>query len=575
MNRKPWQDRDGHPPADLLLLHLEDELEGRAADTVRQHVNQCAACLLACEQLERGMSRFIAFRDSAVLPTPVPRTTAFHERLLRTDAESSFIPAITRLRGLFRLNSPRRLAFAFGGAFLCLVVWLSIFFLGTPRQSVYASQILDDARSASDSLIAHSKVLNQKIRLRRGNLVIERSVHHGRRTVVQAQDSNIDSQLQQALDLAHINLNDPLNSNDFADWRTEQREHTDSVKETALGVTITTRVAGGAITEGSLTLSRAGWRPIARSVEFRGEAPIEISELGYDISDRPSLMPESATLAAAPGSPKSTNPPAAAAEVSTAELEATELDLREALHSIGADVSAAPVIWRSERTVFFHAVAENPRQEEAIRDAANRIPHVKEADKQPARLLETPPAQTWGPYKTTPPLADALAAKLGSGRAVRSFLDSFRIRSSRVVAEATALDQLGKRYPVDEIKKLPPDLRVRVNRLAANMLSSLQHDSADYVKSLSPTLDGMAHDLNITAPIDDNKVPGCLTWQENAALAAPQLRNLANNVSLLFVPNQTDKPAALSADKLVAESLRATSFLELHLMSTCQLFGAN
>jgi hypothetical protein len=575
MKRESWQDRDGHPPADLLLLHLEDELEGRAADAVRLHLNQCAACRHECDQLERGMSNFMAFRDSVVLPTPAPRTTALHERLLRTEAEGSAIATIKRIGGLFRLNSPPRLAFVLGSAFLCMVVWLWIF-LGTPRESVYASQILDNARNASDSLMAHAKVLNQKIRLRRGNLVIERSVHHGRQTPLQAQESRVDPQLQQDLDLAHINMNDPLNSNDFADWRTGQRGHIDSIKETLLDVTITTRVVGGAIAAGSLTLSRAGWRPIARSVEFRGEAPIEISELGYDISDSTSAMREPAIGSLAPGAAATISAPAARAEVSAAELEASELDLREALHSIGADVSAAPEIWRSEDTVLFRAFPQSARQKEAIGGAASRIPHVKEADKQSARLSATPLAQVPAPYTTAPPLAADLESKLGDAQAARSFLDSLSSRSSHVVAEAAALDQLGKRYTVDAVKALPPDLRVRVNRLAASMLSSLQHDSADYVKALSPTLDEMAHDLNVTAPAEDSKnLPGCLTWQENAALAAPQLRNLENNVSLLFVPTQTEKPIVPAADKLIADSLKARSFLELHLMSTCQLFGAN
>jgi hypothetical protein len=108
------------------------------------------------------------------------------------------------------------------------------------------------------------------------------------------------------------------------------------------------------------------------------------------------------------------------------------------------------------------------------------------------------------------------------------------------------------------------------------MLSSLQHDSSDYVKSLSPPLDDMARDLNIAAPGDDSSnVPGCLPWQDNATLAEPQLRDFTKDVSLLLMPSHTDEPGPLSASKLIADSLRARSFLEVHLMSTCQLFSAN
>jgi hypothetical protein len=252
------------------------------------------------------------------------------------------------------------------------------------------------------------------------------------------------------------------------------------------------------------------------------------------------------------------------------------MDLREAFHSIGADVSADPEIWTADQAVFFHTSAQKPSEIAAIKEAASRIPHVKEADKQLARLSVPPPIDGAGTYTTTPPLAGKLQAELGDSQAVSNFLDSFRIRSSHVLAEAAALDQLGKRYPADKIKTLPPDLRARVNRLAASMLSALQHDSTDFVKSLSPTLDDIARDQNIAAPGDDgSNLPGCLPWQENATLAAPQLRDLAKSVSLLFVPNRTEQPFSLSADKLISDSLRARSFLEVHLMSTCQLFSTN
>lgn len=575
MNRKNSQDRDGHPPADILLLHLEGELDGLAANTVQTHVEQCLECRLACQQLEMGMARFTAFCDSVAVPARAPNVDALHERLMEA-AEGSTPSLVSRLGGLFRIGSSRRLVFASGGVAVCLIVWIA-FFLSSPRQSVYASQILDDARSASDSLISHAKVLNQRIRLRRGSMVVERSVHHGRQATIPAKGSKIDPQLQQELDLAKINLDDPLNANDFAQWRAAQPEHTDSVKETSQSVTITTRVTGSTITEGTLTLSRSGWRPIARSVELRGEAPIEISEVSYDISDSSSPNPPSAIGALRPIGDASIANPAAAPEVSRDELEASELDLREALHSMGADVSAAPAIWRTGQTVLIYASAEKPAEMAEIRAAARRIPHVEESNKPPAPLTES--AQTIaqsGPYVTTPPLAAALEARLGDAQSMHAYLESMQTRSAHVLAEAAALDQLGKRYAPGTIKTLPLDLRTRVNRLAASMLSSLQRDSGDYVKSVSPTLDDMAHDLNVAAPKDDGaNLPGCLSWQQNAALAAPQLREFTRDVSLLFVPNKTEKPTEVAAEPVLSDSLRARSFLELHLMSTCQLFGAN
>lgn len=543
---------------------------------MRLHVSQCQECQLACREMQSGMSRFVAFRDSIVVPVPVARTRALKERLLAESGSRPFNSVLSRLRGFFQLNSPRRLAFAMGGATFCLFLWLFVY-LGAPRQSVYASQLLNDARHASDSLLARSKVLNQKVRLRRGAVVFDESVQHGRKTSVQAQEVSVDPQLRQTLELAHVDLSDPLNANDFADWRGAQQEHTDSVKETAQGVTITTSVAGAAIAEESLTLSRSGWRPISRSVEVRGEVPIEISEVSYDIVDSASVLPESAGSSPASGAGASIAAPSASAEVTADELETSELDLREAFRSLGADVTASPEIWRSEKTVLFRAYPLSPAQAEQIGKAVTRIPHVKEADKQPGHPATAGmAAAASAAFMTTPPLASALQDKLGSTQAVNGFLDSLHTRSTRALADAAALDRLAKRYPVDSIKALPPALRVRVNRLAASVLSSLQHDSADYVKAMSPVLDQMAQQLDVKDPGDDSSnLPSCLAWQQNADLAAPQLRNLETSVDLLFVPSQTEKPAVLSARELLARSLVSRSFLERHLMSTCQLFAAN
>jgi hypothetical protein len=572
MNRKHWQDGEGHPPAGLLLLHLEDELEGRSAENVSRHVERCALCQLACGQLEHGMKQFTAFRDSVDLPVPAPQTQELKARLLAESARSAQSTVLAGIRGFFRFDSPRRMGFAFAGAAVCILVWFSVY-LSAPGSSVYASQILDKARNASDSLFAHSKVLNQKVRMRRGTSVIERSVHRSRQAVAEAREPGIDAEFQEALDLAHVNWNDPLNANDFAGWRALQQKHTDSVKETAQAVTITTSVAGAAIAAESLTLSRSDWRPIARSVEVRGEAPIEISEVSYEIGDSLLPMTALATGSAEPAAAAAKDVTAKSAEVSAVELETAEVDLREALHSIGADVSAAPEIWQAEHTVVVRACPVSAGEAEEIGKAIARIPHVRQVGGNSENRRQ---AGGSGWHSTVAPLAGALENRLGGADEAHRFVESLQTRSAHVLAEAAALDQLGRRYPVEAIKALSPVLRVRVNRLAASLLSALQHDSADYVKSMSPILDEMGQQLNVKEPAEDGRnLPNCLTWQENAALAAPHLRELDKSVSLLFVPTQAPESGPGTPGELLSNSLRDRHFLERHLMSTCQLFGAN
>jgi hypothetical protein len=208
-----------------------------------------------------------------------------------------------------------------------------------------------------------------------------------------------------------------------------------------------------------------------------------------------------------------------------------------------------------------------------MEEAANRIPHVKE-NGEPAGSIAVArqSSQMAASVSASSPLANAMASRFGSAQAADSYVESLRSRSAQVMAESAALDQLGKRYPVDTMKNLPPDLQIRVNNLAASLLSSLQRDSAAYLKSLSPILDDAARERNITASSEDTRnLPGCLHWQQNAALAAPQLRDLDKDVSLLF----TGISEGLDPGQLISDSLKSRSFLERHLTSTCQLFSSN
>jgi len=139
------------------------------------------------------------------------------------------------------------------------------------------------------------------------------------------------------------------------------------------------------------------------------------------------------------------------------ELETSELDLREAFHSIGPTFRESRDMDRRSNGLlpYLHAEAgRNGRNQES----RSRIPHVEEAGQQLARACCAAAAiRRTRPDASTPPLASALQAKLGDAQAVNTFLESFRTSSTHVLAEAAALEQLGRRYPADQIKNLPPD----------------------------------------------------------------------------------------------------------------------
>src|ERR1019366_5664577 len=136
MNRSHWQDRTEHPAADVLLLHLEGELDRRDADSVSAHVASCHECRATCEQLGRGMSRFTALRDQAVIPPPVQQRSLFYERLRAAQADPAFLPLTARLLNYLRPALQLRAAFILSGIALALIISV-IFYLKSPGQAVY------------------------------------------------------------------------------------------------------------------------------------------------------------------------------------------------------------------------------------------------------------------------------------------------------------------------------------------------------------------------------------------------------------------------------------------------------
>jgi len=181
------------------------------------------------------------------------------------------------------------------------------------------------------------------------------------------------------------------------------------------------------------------------------------------------------------------------------DLETSELDLREAFHSIGADVSAIP---RYGPPIKRSSSIPPRRSRRNGRYKKSRQPHSScggSGQTTSAACCAVAAIQRTGVLCNNAPLAGELQAKLGMHRQSAPSWNRFE-PVLRTFWQKRPRSSSSETVPDDKIKTLPPDLRARVNRLAASMLSSLQHDSSDYVKSLSPVLDDMAHDLNILLP---------------------------------------------------------------------------
>jgi hypothetical protein len=552
MNRSQLQQTEEHPPASLLLLHMDNELEGEEQQSLELHLSQCAACRDTCTRMQRGSALLGEFRDHAPLPQP-SLTTAQLAAKLRLSPWQRFLSG---LRVAIRIPSPYRLAFSLAAATIVLLLFVGVH-LFQPSQSVYASQILEDARKAALSLESHSRTLRQKIILRHGSLSVERDVHHGQHPRQSTAEPAIDRSLQRSLERAHIDMSDPLSVEDFAAWRSSLPDKVDAVAETPMSITITSRSKDASPESESLTLARDSWRPIARSFTAPGDIPIEIEEESFEIVDSVPLL----TASAAPESEPSVPHKDSTAEIvpRALELETAEFELREALFGLSAEVAAGTGVWQADRSILYRNPSVRDAEMDAIRVAAQRIHNVREGSASDARK-----AGVSLPSSSEILAGIRVADAPPPDKQVPQILFE---RYEHVAWKAYALDQLGKRYGTAYVHSLPAHLQTQIATLASSQLSQSQQSALDYLRVLSPELDAYAREHRRAIPTA-NEVPGCMHWQDNAAEAWTALHTLQD--SFLRIGASPGDPGA--QEQRIDESLQARAFLQQHLMATCQLF---
>src|SRR6266849_7277202 len=63
---------NGHPSEDELLLYVDGELEAKATNHVRNHLEACWSCRVRTEKIEETISTFIDYRNQVLKPLAEP-----------------------------------------------------------------------------------------------------------------------------------------------------------------------------------------------------------------------------------------------------------------------------------------------------------------------------------------------------------------------------------------------------------------------------------------------------------------------------------------------------------------------
>jgi hypothetical protein len=193
-------------------------------------------------------------------------------------------------------------------------------------------------------------------------------------------------------------------------------------------------------------------------------------------------------------------PPKPAA--STAEREALEMEVRWALHNIGADLGEALRISPSAEKLAVTGTLDDPARRDRIAEALGAFPQVA------IRLsLAAPDASAFakaepiapllpssGP-SASPLLASRLLKDLPQPAALAAFVSSALDLSRNMLRHSWALRRLAERYPPKTESALPPRVRASLQQLVAAHQDALRSAAREAASLWKPYVQ-----LDVDAP---------------------------------------------------------------------------
>jgi len=532
-----------HPtPAELLLAREEESLPD--SQRTLAHLAVCAECRDRVAKLESTERNIADYWRAQSAYTPEPPSLEQFKRRLRADESRKAI--LLGWKG-------RMLAAAALAACLVAVVYVR-----NPWKpaSVEASEVLRQAAAH----VQHSKASKRgsrgrTIEIRTGQKVFRRVLLDG------AAADSPEPHLAQALALARIDWQDPLNPNDFARWRDEQVNKTDSITRDRAWIRLTTTVLGeGPVRSATITISQPDWRPLARSVEFRDREPIEVQEV---------LVPETSPVQAQSSTPAGQSEPERTVREESGQDE-LELELRlwEAMRSVEADVLDGGQVRGSGSDLCYEVWPDSARKN-LVTAALKSVPGARAC-----RTSAIPAGRTrvlqplGGQAASSAPFAKALVEQFGDTESADRYLDRVLQQHVNLLARVSALERYLIRFPASRLDTMPAAMQQRVRTIANQHIAAIQAEGAAYLDSVAQGLQAAQGSKEDLAP-RVSRSGGCGTTTARAATSlAEDLKALKNRFNRLFSDGELDGPD-VPAEVLLKEAEQAHASLAARLANLC------
>ncbi len=372
------------------------------------------------------------------------------------------------------------------GAVICLWLWHKT----TPRIS--AGTFLQRAEAAEQIEVSPSetKVILQRVRMRTDSQTIERVIHRDVSSRRKPKQQPLDRQaaaLRAKLTEAGVKWDEPLSVASYEEWHRHSRITREGVRKTGEALlTLTTTIADANVTEESLTVRAADFHPVARTISFRDEGSVEITELDYSMVpwstiDQDWFEPVAKSAINDSGLPVIHAVVPLPHALSDFELDSAELAARTVLNQLRADTGEPINLVRSSTGIDVKGVVDTNARKRELLSRLQPIPNVhasilstEEIGPRTLSGMETANGQSVKVYSVRAqlsPLEQYLHEKNLPMEQLAPVSDNLLEGSLRIIQAGIHFSEVQSRYK--GTNQLPADVQIQLVELSHNYTGSI------------------------------------------------------------------------------------------------------
>jgi hypothetical protein len=450
-----------HPCQRDLLLAADGELSRRRLKTVEAHLKSCWSCRVLMHNIEDTIAAFVSAREVAREQhiSPSSPTRALLVARIRSTADENK----DALRWWVWL--PGGLKFSQAKLILTPLLLLAIVSVGLSlawirrRSHVTADEFLRRLalQSAATTVSSEPAVICQRVVIHTGKRTVEKDVYldaQGRRHA-KVTATTADKPLEAKLAIAGVSWENPLSGGTYLGWHDRQEIARDDVRRDGDFLILDTTVSRGVVRHEALKVRENDFHPVGRTVEFRDQDRVEISELNYAVLDW-KAVDESVFDRPDPFGPANTEKPLRLVRLVTkAELDMAELEARLVLNRLHADTSERVELVRTATGLEIRGVVETVERKRELEAQLRPLPNTKlflatfeEMDRHPVPVTTVTTVGSPSSPVTDdgPPLEKYLLERGRSREEVSSLLQQLVESSVAVRQESRALADLSDRF---------------------------------------------------------------------------------------------------------------------------------